>query len=365
MLVNNAGVVPVGPLACTTDAELEQVMATNVVAPMALTRELLPLLRRAMPSRVVNVGSMFGDIPYPLFAAYSASKFALRGLSGALRRELEAYGVGVTYAAPRATRTSAAQAFDYLVEPMQMRLDDPARVAAHIWRSVMKDRTAPMPKGPERLFVLMQRLLPRISTVLSPRRWQTRGCEIISAALRGGQGSGRMISKATALGWRTRTAGRCERRGRADRSSSAGAGVDRMVEQYGGDRMRYLALIGLLRAARLRTATARFTLIGDLIASAGRSTNSGRTRLTLLLSARPRGDPRRRSRRRRLRCDTIRRESGVDEERREPLVIEEPMRVRARQNANGAWRPGRWRRVRCGRQGAARGAPHEGRRSFA
>ena len=162
VLVNNAGVVPVGPLACTTDAELEQVMATNVVAPMALTRELLPLLRRAMPSRVVNVGSMFGDIPYPLFAAYSASKFALRGLSGALRRELRPYGVGVTYAAPRATRTSAAQGFNSLVEPMQMRLDDPARVAAHIWRSVMKDQDSAYAKGPEKLFVLMQRLLPRI-----------------------------------------------------------------------------------------------------------------------------------------------------------------------------------------------------------
>ena len=162
VLVNNAGVVPVGPLACTTDAELEQVMATNVVAPMALTRELLPLLRRAMPSRVVNVGSMFGDIPYPLFAAYSASKFALRGLSGALRRELRPYGVGVTYAAPRATMTSAVQGFDSLVEPMQMHLDDPARVAAHIWRSVMKDRDSAYAKGPEKLFVLMQRLLPRI-----------------------------------------------------------------------------------------------------------------------------------------------------------------------------------------------------------
>jgi NAD(P)-dependent dehydrogenase (short-subunit alcohol dehydrogenase family) len=162
VLVNNAGMVPVGPLSCATDAELEQVMATNVVAPMALTRELLPLLRRAMPSRVVNVGSMFGDIPYPLFAAYSASKFALRGLSGALRRELRPYGVGVTYAAPRATRTSAAQGFDSLVAPLQMRLDEPARVAAHIWRSVMKDQDNAYAKGPERLFVLMQRLLPRV-----------------------------------------------------------------------------------------------------------------------------------------------------------------------------------------------------------
>ncbi len=162
VLVNNAGVVPVGPLACVTDAELEQVMAINVVAPLALTREMLPLLRRATPSRIVNVGSMLGDIPYPLFAAYSASKCALRGLSIALRRELKPYGIGVTYAAPRATRTSAADAMAPLVEPMQMRLDEPDRVAAQIWRAVTKDTDSAYGKGPERLFILLQRLLPRL-----------------------------------------------------------------------------------------------------------------------------------------------------------------------------------------------------------
>jgi NAD(P)-dependent dehydrogenase (short-subunit alcohol dehydrogenase family) len=162
VLVNNAGIVPVGPLACVTDAELEQVMAINVVAPLALTREMLPLLRRATPSRIVNVGSMLGDIPYPLFAAYSASKCALRGLSIALRRELKAYGIGVTYAAPRATRTSAANAMAPLVAPMQMRLDDPDRVAMQIWRAVTKDADSTYGKGPERLFVLLQRLLPRV-----------------------------------------------------------------------------------------------------------------------------------------------------------------------------------------------------------
>jgi NAD(P)-dependent dehydrogenase (short-subunit alcohol dehydrogenase family) len=162
VLVNNAGVIAIGPLACATDAEFEEMMATNVIAPLALTREMLPLLRRATPSRVVNVGSMFGDIPYPLFAAYSASKFALRGLSIALRRELKAYGVGVTYAAPRATRTDAARVLDPLVEPMQMRMDNPAHVATQIWRAVTRDRDSIYAKGPERLFVLVQTLLPRL-----------------------------------------------------------------------------------------------------------------------------------------------------------------------------------------------------------
>jgi short-subunit dehydrogenase len=162
LLVNNAGVVAVGPLAHMGDAELERLIATNILAPLALTREMLPLLRCAAPSRIVNVGSMFGDIAYPLFAAYSASKFALRGLSIALRRELKPNGIGVTYAAPRATKTTAAQAYGPLFEPLQMRMDEPAVVAERIWRAVARDADSVYAKGPERLFVLAQRLFPTL-----------------------------------------------------------------------------------------------------------------------------------------------------------------------------------------------------------
>ncbi len=162
VLVNNAGVLAVGPFAETTDAELERILATNVIAPAALSREMLPLLRRAVSSRIVNVGSMFGDVAYPLFAAYSASKFGLRGLSIAMRRELKPYGVGVTYAAPRATRTEASPVFDWLVAPLKMRVDDPAIIAAQIWRAVARDLDSVYAKGAERLFVLMQKFAPNI-----------------------------------------------------------------------------------------------------------------------------------------------------------------------------------------------------------
>jgi NAD(P)-dependent dehydrogenase (short-subunit alcohol dehydrogenase family) len=162
VLVNNAGTIAVGPLMRTTDADLERVMATNVIAPAALIRDLLPLLHRGAPSRVVNVGSIFGDIAYPLFSAYSASKFGLRGLSIALRRELKEFGVGITYAAPRATNTDAAGAFARLIDPLQMRIDDPAKVARDIWGAVARDADSVYAKGPERLFVLVQRLFPQL-----------------------------------------------------------------------------------------------------------------------------------------------------------------------------------------------------------
>lgn len=162
VLVNNAGMVKGGTLRGADDATLEETFRTNVLAPMALTRDLAPLLLRARPSRVVNVGSVFGDIAYPGFGAYSASKFALRGFSCALRREWKPLGIGVTYVAPRATRTDAADAFSELIAATGMRLDAPDLVAARIWQAVEAGRNAAYPAGPERLFVLIQRLAPKL-----------------------------------------------------------------------------------------------------------------------------------------------------------------------------------------------------------
>lgn len=161
VLVNNAGTVEVGPLADQDEAAIARLIETNLVAPILLTRTLLPALRAAK-GRVVNVGSMFGDIAYPYFAAYSASKFGLRGFSDALRRELSGAGVAVTYAAPRAARTAAAGAFGHLVEPLGMTLDPPETVAARIWDAIVRGERDAYPRGKERVFVLAQRLFPRL-----------------------------------------------------------------------------------------------------------------------------------------------------------------------------------------------------------
>lgn len=161
LLVNNAGVVPVGPLGAAKDEDLQAVIDTNLLAPMALVREALPLLKKAKGARIVNIGSVLGDIPYPLFAPYSATKAGLRGFSIALRRELFPLGIGVTYAAPRATRTPASRALQSLIEPFGMKLDTPDAVAKFVWNAVAREANAIYPAGPERLYVLMQRLFPR------------------------------------------------------------------------------------------------------------------------------------------------------------------------------------------------------------
>jgi len=162
VLINNAGVVEGGALEKFDDDAITRTFLTNVVAPMALTRDLMPLLAAAKPSRVVNIGSVFGDIAYPQFSGYSASKFALRGFSNALRREWKQIGIGVTYAAPRATRTDAAVAFDQLIANANMSVDAPAQVARRIWRSVTSGHDSIYAPAPERIYVLIQRIFPQL-----------------------------------------------------------------------------------------------------------------------------------------------------------------------------------------------------------
>ena len=162
ILINNAGVQSVGPLAAIGDRDLEAMVRTNLLAPMAMVRDMLDLLKVSAASRIVNVGSMFGEIGFPLFGAYSATKFGLRGLSDALRRELFDDGVGVTYAAPRATRTAATARYAHLVEAFKMKMDEPEDVARRILRAVERDARSVYPRGPERFLVLLQRLLPSV-----------------------------------------------------------------------------------------------------------------------------------------------------------------------------------------------------------
>jgi short-subunit dehydrogenase len=162
ILINNAGIVEGGPLETFDDGALARTFQTNVLAPMALTRDLMPLLIAAKPSRVVNVGSIFGDIGYPEFTCYSAAKFALRGFSIALRREWKRKGIGVTYAAPRATRTDAAVAFAGLIAKTKMNMDSPEQVARQIWRAIARGHDSVYAPAPERIYVLVQRLFPRV-----------------------------------------------------------------------------------------------------------------------------------------------------------------------------------------------------------
>ncbi|GAA1275267.1 SDR family oxidoreductase [Saccharothrix xinjiangensis] len=109
LLVNNAGVALGGTFDQVSAEEFDWVMDVNFRAPVALTRLFLPRLLDSPGSHVVNVSSLFGLIAPPGQTAYSASKFALRGFTEALRHELADRGVGVTSVHPGGIRTRIAE----------------------------------------------------------------------------------------------------------------------------------------------------------------------------------------------------------------------------------------------------------------
>jgi NAD(P)-dependent dehydrogenase (short-subunit alcohol dehydrogenase family) len=104
ILINNAGLNPFGLFEDLKPEQIDLALAVNLQAPMHLCRELLPHLRRQAPAAIVNTGSVFGAIGFPGYVAYSTTKFALRGFTEALRRELAGSGVAVQYSrrVPRA-----------------------------------------------------------------------------------------------------------------------------------------------------------------------------------------------------------------------------------------------------------------------
>lgn len=162
-LINLAGVLDFTPFDSQDPAMIERTIAVNLTMPMQLVQSCLPTLLAQGKGRVVNVGSTFGSIGFPFFAAYSASKFGLRGFSQALRRELAGSGVGVTYIAPRATRTPLnTSAVVQMNEALKVAMDSPDLVGAAIAKALEEERDEVYLGWPEKLFVRLNALLPRL-----------------------------------------------------------------------------------------------------------------------------------------------------------------------------------------------------------
>jgi short-subunit dehydrogenase len=163
ILVNNAGLNPFGLYEDLQPAQIDLAIAVNLQAPMHLCRELLPHLRTQCPAAIVNMGSVFGAIGFPGYVAYSTTKFALRGFTEALRRELAGSGVAVQYLAPRATRTTINSP---TVERMNLELgvamDPPARVAETLVALLRSGRASAVVGWPERAFVKLNAMLPAV-----------------------------------------------------------------------------------------------------------------------------------------------------------------------------------------------------------
>lgn len=185
LVIHCAGQMAFGELESMAPEAIEQLWHTNVIAPTLLTRALLPALKRRGGGRLVFVGSMFGAIAFPLYSSYSASKFALRGLSEALRRELADDGIGVTYVAPRYTRTAFNEgAPARLADALKMGQDSAEVVAAAIVRAIEKDRRELLFGASERFFARLNQWFPQL--IDRALRGQARRMrELEPAAVRG------------------------------------------------------------------------------------------------------------------------------------------------------------------------------------
>jgi NAD(P)-dependent dehydrogenase (short-subunit alcohol dehydrogenase family) len=106
ILVNNAGRTHVGAAEETTDAELRSLFDVHVFGPAALIRAVLPHMRERGSGAIVQLSSMGGQMSFAGFSAYSATKFALEGMSEALADEVRPLGIRVLIVEPGSFRTS-------------------------------------------------------------------------------------------------------------------------------------------------------------------------------------------------------------------------------------------------------------------
>jgi NAD(P)-dependent dehydrogenase (short-subunit alcohol dehydrogenase family) len=114
-LINNAGYGIIGAVEETPEAELRAQMETNFFGAIAVIRAALPQLRAQKRGAIVNISSMGGQMSFAGAGAYSASKFALEGISEALALELAPFGIKVLIVEPGAFRTGfAADALKYM-----------------------------------------------------------------------------------------------------------------------------------------------------------------------------------------------------------------------------------------------------------
>lgn len=113
VLINNAGVIEVGPMELMNFADYDEAMRTHFWGPLHTTLAVLPDMRRRRAGRIVNISSIGGKISVPHLLPYDASKFALTGFSEGLRAELLKDGILVTTVCPGLMRTGSPPNADF------------------------------------------------------------------------------------------------------------------------------------------------------------------------------------------------------------------------------------------------------------
>ena len=173
VLVNNAGIASWGHFADSSEADLRRIMDVNFFAPAELIRAAIPILVNGDQPAVVNVTSMCGRRAMPAWPEYSASKYALCGLTEALRGELARFDIDVLMIVPGLTSSEFSQHFLRSEGKAPIAFDGgmpPERVAARIVQSLQRNRTETVIGGDARWMLLVNRFAPRLVDFLLARK---------------------------------------------------------------------------------------------------------------------------------------------------------------------------------------------------
>jgi NAD(P)-dependent dehydrogenase (short-subunit alcohol dehydrogenase family) len=153
VVMNVAGVSTWGSIANLRHSDWQKMIDVNLMGPISVLECFVPpMVRAGRGGHIVNVSSAAALIGLPWHAAYSASKFGLRGVSEVLRFDLRRHGIGVSLVCPGAVRTGlietveirgvdrSAPTVQRLVERFERRASSPEEVAERILAAVEKDR---------------------------------------------------------------------------------------------------------------------------------------------------------------------------------------------------------------------------------
>ena len=172
LLINNAGVALGGTFDRISEANFDWLMEINFHGVVRMTRAFLPPLRARDAARIVNLSSLYGLIAPPEQSAYSASKFAVRGFSNALRHELAGTAVGVTVVHPGGVATAIARnariPADEPADNIRRRLDimerllrmPPARAAGIIVKGIEREQDRVLVGIDARIVSILERFFP-------------------------------------------------------------------------------------------------------------------------------------------------------------------------------------------------------------
>jgi short-subunit dehydrogenase len=163
ILINNAGISSAAFLSQQSINEIKMQLDINLLAPIMLSKFLMPWLKTAQSGKIINIGSTFGAIGYPGFSLYSASKFGLHGFSQALNRELTDTSVSVQYLAPRAIATNInSDKVNELNNKLKNAVDKPEHIVPQIIAAIEKNKSEKFFGFPEKIFTKINALFPSV-----------------------------------------------------------------------------------------------------------------------------------------------------------------------------------------------------------